>query len=96
MIKNIDTTTYKRIKEKYGDLVKTIDRKLQDSIDNRASRRKERNPKVTYMELADKAWEVYDTDDDAREICINCAYSIFPDIASDSDDEDYEDAEQSA
>ena len=96
MIKNIDTTTYKRIKEKYGDLVKTIDRKLQDSIDNRASRRKERNAKVTYMELADKAWEVYDTDDDAREICINCAYSIFPDIASDSDDEDYEDAEQSA
>ena len=96
MIKNIDTTTYKRIKDKYGDLVKTIDRKLQDSIDNRASRRKERNAKVTYMELADKAWEVYDTDDDAREICINCAYSIFPDIASDSDDENYEDAEQSA
>ena len=94
MIKNLDQNLYNCIKQKYGNLIKTIDRKLQDSIDYRASKRKERNAKVNYMELADKAWEVYDTEDDARQICINCAYTIFPDIASDSEEE-FEDAESS-
>ena len=97
MIKGLDQTIYRRIKQKYGDLVKTTDRKLQDSIDHRASKQKERNAnKVTYMELADKAWEVYDTDDDARQICINYVYTVFPDTATNISDEEYEDAEQSS
>ena len=95
MIKNLDQTIYKRIKQKYGDLLKTIDNKLQDSIDHRSSRRKERNAKITYMELADTAWNVAETEDEARQICINCAYTVFPDIATDSSEEEFEDAESS-
>ena len=95
MIKNLDPALHKRIKYKYGDLVKTIETKLQDSIDNRAAKRKERNAKIHLMELADRAWEVSETEDDARQICVNCAYSVFPDIDGDSDDDNFEDADSS-
>ena len=95
MIKNLNPTLHKRIKHKYGDLVNVIENKLQDSIDNRAARQKERNAKINLMELADRAWEVSETADDARQICVNCAYSIFPDIDGDSSDDDFEDADSS-
>ena len=95
LIKGLDQTLYRRIKQKYGDLVKSIDRKLQDSIDQRTAKRKERNAKINMMELADKAWEMTEDEDDARQICINCAYAVFPNIDEDSSEEDFADAESS-
>ncbi len=95
LIKTLDPTMYKKIKAKYGDLLKLIDRKLQESIDQKVTRRKERNAKVTYMELADKACDIAETEDEARQICVNCAYTVFPDIATDSSEEEYESAESS-
>lgn len=95
MIKSLDPTLYKRIKQRYGDLVTTIDNKLQDSIDQKVAKRKERNAKIHLMELADRALEVSENEDDARQICINCAYGVFPNIDDDSSEEEFADAESS-
>ncbi len=95
MIKGLDQTIYRRIKQKYGDLVNIIDKKLQESIDHRASKRKERNAKINYMELADKAWDTSETEADARQVCVTCAYTIFPDIDTDSSEDEFTDAESS-
>ncbi len=95
LIKSLDQSLYRRIKQKYGDLVTTIDQKLQESIDQKAAKRKERNEKINLMELADRAWEVSETEDDARQICINCAYGVFPDIDGDSSEDEFTDAESS-
>ncbi len=95
MIKGLDQTLYKRIKQKYGNLVGIIDKKLQDSIDQRAAKRKEQNAKINFMELAHKAWDTSETEDDARQVCVTCAYTVFPDIDSDSSSDEYTDAESS-
>ncbi len=98
MIKNLDQQLYRRIKDKYRDLVDTIDKKLQDSIDYKKTKRRERNAKVTYMELAEAAIDNELDEEEARQVCINCAYTIFPALEEENEsnsDEDYADASSS-
>ncbi len=47
------------------------------------------------MELAEAAIDNELDEEAARQVCVNCVHTIFPDLSDESSEEDYEDAESS-
>ena len=98
ILEYFDPSIHKRISRKYPKLTQSIEDNLNKSILERASKRKARTAKTAAIDLACNAFDSLENEDCAKDICINAAYTVFPDMDDISDDDlqQFEDASSSS
>lgn len=93
ILEYFDQQMHHRIQKKCPDFVNGISSNLQKAILERAARRKDRTARFATMDLVCNVFDSKEPDECVHDICVNVAYTIFPDVdLGNSSEDEFENA----